>query len=182
MSGSPASSRGGISPPVTIVGTDPATVPLSVDGANGQVGNIFYAVTSVGDGLSVGSDGAVRIASASSPLTLRNQTQSVFMVTALGGIIAHLRAATEIGILLTAAAAQSKNIIELDNDDGDIIARFDKAGRLGLAVPTAPADGDVLTGECVLWFDKTNGVGNTKLMVKGKSADGTVKTATILLA
>lgn len=182
MAGSPSSSRASLTPPVTITGTDPATVPLSVDGANGQVGDVFYAVTFGGDGLEVQNDGSVRVLSASSPLELRNQTQQLLIVNPLGGIVAHLRAATEIGILLTAAAAQSRNIIELDSDAGDIIARFDKDGRLGVAVPTAPADGDVLTGEGMLWFDRTNGAGNTKLMVKGKSADGTVKTASILLA
>lgn len=46
----------------------------------------------------------------------------------------------------------------------------------------APADGTLQAGDCALWFDQTNGVGNTKLMVKGKSADGTVKTASIVLA
>lgn len=55
-------------------------------------------------------------------------------------------------------------------------------GLLIAGTHAAPADGDLIGGECVLWFDQTNGVGNTKLMLKGKSADGTVKTATILLA
>lgn len=53
---------------------------------------------------------------------------------------------------------------------------------LYLVVHAAPADGDLSAGDCYLWFDQTNGVGNTKLMVKGKSADGTVKTASIVLA
>lgn len=53
---------------------------------------------------------------------------------------------------------------------------------LMVAIHAAPADVSINAGEAWLWFDQTDGVGNTKLMVKGKSADGTVKTATILLA
>jgi len=44
----------------------------------------------------------------------------------------------------------------------------------------APADGDLLAGDCSLWFDKTNGA--AKLMLKGKTANGTVVTASIALA
>jgi len=48
-----------------------------------------------------------------------------------------------------------------------------------VAAHAAPADGDLANGECALWFDQTDGIGNTKLMAKGKSADGTVKSATV---
>lgn len=57
------------------------------------------------------------------------------------------------------------------------LARF--YGALIAALNTVPADGTLAAGECALWFDATNGVGNTKLMCKGKSLDGTVKTATV---
>jgi hypothetical protein len=55
---------------------------------------------------------------------------------------------------------------------------------IGLVILThaAPADGTLAAGECAFWFDQTDGVGNTKLMVKGKSADGTVKSGTVVLA
>lgn len=55
---------------------------------------------------------------------------------------------------------------------------------LGVAtyLNAAPADSDLSPGTCSLWLDHTDGVGNTKLMLKGKSADGTVKTASIVLA
>jgi hypothetical protein len=61
-------------------------------------------------------------------------------------------------------------------------ARVTQPGAIITAAHAAPADADLSAGECALWFDQTDGAGNTKLMVKGKSADGTVKTATILLA
>jgi hypothetical protein len=68
--------------------------------------------------------------------------------------------------------------------NGNASAGFPFRANAGLVIfaPAAPADGDIAAGECALWFDRTNGVGNTKLMVKGKSADGTVKTASIVLA
>lgn len=53
---------------------------------------------------------------------------------------------------------------------------------LAIGEHAAPADGEIDPGMCALWFDQTNGVGATKLMLKGKSADGTVKTASIVLA
>ena len=55
-------------------------------------------------------------------------------------------------------------------------------GYLLIGTNAAPADAALAAGQVALWFDSTNGVGATKLMVKGKSADGTVKTAAIVLA
>lgn len=45
---------------------------------------------------------------------------------------------------------------------------------------TAPADGDLVAGQCALWFDQTDGA--AKLMVKAKSANGTVRTGSLALA
>lgn len=44
----------------------------------------------------------------------------------------------------------------------------------------ALASGDLNSGDCSLWFDST--IGASKLMVKAKQADGTVKTAAIALS
>jgi hypothetical protein len=44
----------------------------------------------------------------------------------------------------------------------------------------APADGLLAPGDCALWFDQTDGA--AKLMVKAKTANGTVATAAIALA
>lgn len=44
----------------------------------------------------------------------------------------------------------------------------------------APADAAIAAGEAYLWFDQTNGA--SKLMVKAKQADGTVKTASVALS
>lgn len=44
----------------------------------------------------------------------------------------------------------------------------------------APADASLSAGEISFWFDKTNGA--SKLMLKAKQADGTVKTAAVALS
>ena len=65
---------------------------------------------------------------------------------------------------------------------GNTLGTIALDGTLGTLAHAAPADADLADGEARLWLDQTNGVGNTKLMVKAKSADGTVKTAAIVLA
>lgn len=45
---------------------------------------------------------------------------------------------------------------------------------------TIPADADLATNDLALWFDNTNGAG--KLMVKAKTANGTVVTGSVTLA
>lgn len=54
------------------------------------------------------------------------------------------------------------------------------AGPVGVTATAVPADADVPTGKCFWWFDSTNGA--SKVMFKGKSANGTVVTATVALA
>jgi hypothetical protein len=77
---------------------------------------------------------------------------------------------------------------------GDIYIRTDgspylyfctTAGVAGVAVwstytHAAPADASLSAGDLALWFDQTNGA--AKLMVKGKSANGTVVTAAVALS
>lgn len=63
--------------------------------------------------------------------------------------------------------------------DNAIYSRFNKAGYFMTAKTSAPADADVSTSECALWFDNTNGAG--KLMIKAKTANGTVVTGSVTL-
>jgi hypothetical protein len=53
------------------------------------------------------------------------------------------------------------------------------AGQPMIAVVAAPADGALSASQVALWFDDSNGV--SKLMIKGKSADGTVVTGSVVL-
>lgn len=54
------------------------------------------------------------------------------------------------------------------------------AGQPVIAATAAPADGDVAASQVALWFDDTDGA--AKLMIKGKSANGTVVTGEVALA
>lgn len=54
------------------------------------------------------------------------------------------------------------------------------AGPIGVTASSVPADADVPTGKVFWWFDSTNGA--AKVMFKGKSANGTVVTASVALA
>lgn len=53
-------------------------------------------------------------------------------------------------------------------------------GKFSTKAHTAPADGDIAAGECVFWFDQTNGA--AKFMIKAKQADGTVRTGQVALS
>jgi hypothetical protein len=53
-------------------------------------------------------------------------------------------------------------------------------GKFSTRAHTAPADGDIANGECVFWFDQTDGA--AKFMIKAKQADGTVKTGQVALS
>ena len=83
------------------------------------------------------------------------------------------------GLIIKAAASQSANLVELQNSSAAVLGRFNKGGYFVTALHSAPADGDLAAGELALWFDQTNGAG--KLMIKAKTADGTVATGEVAL-
>lgn len=62
----------------------------------------------------------------------------------------------------------------------EIRARITAAGHFAVRANTAPLDGDLVTGEAAFWFDSTNGA--SKLMIKAKQADGTIKSGSVNLA
>lgn len=61
-----------------------------------------------------------------------------------------------------------------------ILSQFDKNGYFMTRKVAAPADADLASSEMALWFDATNGAG--KLMIKAKTANGTVVTGSVALA
>lgn len=73
------------------------------------------------------------------------------------------------------------NALEAWDDVGNVL-RFALlvAGQPMVGVTAAPADADLAASQCALWFDDTNGA--SKLMVKAKSANGTVVTGSVALA
>jgi hypothetical protein len=70
------------------------------------------------------------------------------------------------------------NIFALDLDTATQVLAT--AYALATSRNAAPADASLAAGQAALWYDSTNGA--SKLMVKAKQADGTVKTAAIALA
>lgn len=53
-------------------------------------------------------------------------------------------------------------------------------GKFSTKAHTAPADGNIVAGECVFWFDQTDGA--AKFKMKAKTADGTVVASEVALA
>jgi hypothetical protein len=91
---------------------------------------------------------------------------------------------TDAGVRTTAVGS-GLALMEVVNANGDNVFRaITFAGSaedaLVFKINAAPADGELAAGECALWFDQTDGAG--KLMVKAKTANGTVVTAAIALA
>lgn len=66
-----------------------------------------------------------------------------------------------------------KRALELWDDVGNtLLGGTTVTGAPMIGVTAAPADGDLAAGQVSLWFDDTDGA--AKLMIKGKSANGTV--------
>lgn len=74
---------------------------------------------------------------------------------------------------------QTGNLATWSAVGGGVLSRVSVGGYLMTRVTTVPADGDLAASECALWFDDTNGAG--KLMVKAKTANGTVVTGEVAL-
>ena len=79
-----------------------------------------------------------------------------------------------------AASSQTANLTEWQTSGGTVGLAVNKANYLLIANNSAPADGDLAAGQVALWFDSTNGA--AKLMVKGKSANGTVVSGEVALS
>jgi hypothetical protein len=71
---------------------------------------------------------------------------------------------------------QNGGSIYRQNLDGTAAVQLRSDG-VWFAVHAGPADGDLNPGDCVLWFDQTDGA--AKLMVKAKTEDGTVVTGSL---
>jgi hypothetical protein len=58
-------------------------------------------------------------------------------------------------------------------------SRVTATGAVVIRATAAPGDGELTAGDMALWFDETDGAG--KLMVKAKTANGTVRTGSVNL-
>lgn len=77
-------------------------------------------------------------------------------------------------------ASQVGNIFEAQGPNAEPLSGFTANGYFFTRKTAAPADAELSAGEMALWFDASDR--GPKLMVKGKQADGSVKTASLALS
>lgn len=82
-------------------------------------------------------------------------------------------------LMVKGGASQTADLFQAQTSAGTVVLRFNKGGYFVTSLHAAPADGDLSAGDLALWFDQTDGAG--KLMVKAKTANGTVATASVAL-
>ena len=154
-------------------------------------GTLWYSVsagTALLPTLHIGSDAAGRgqfalwnAGSAYAYFGMNASGQFVIPVnTLIQGTLTLTPAIDAIPFRVTAHASQSNNLSEWLSPILDFYARINKNGYFLIAKVAAPADAEISGSELALWFDDTNGAG--KLMIKAKTANGTVVTGSVLLA
>lgn len=97
-----------------------------------------------------------------------------------GGNVITSNASAAIALALRPSGSLNASIFEVQTNGGTRLSRFDKNGFFMTAKNAAPADADINNSEAAIWFDSTNGAG--KLMIKAKTANGTVVTGNLALA
>jgi hypothetical protein len=150
-----------------IISKDVNSIPVIARGIAGQVSALFATQNSGGSTLfSVAANGVVSVGG-----VLTGATFSVNNNNATGGTVA---------ARVRAHPSQSVDILQCQNSGGTPVAGINKVGAVYTALNTVPADADIVAGQCLFWFDSTNGA--AKLMIKAKQADGTVRTGSVALA
>lgn len=90
------------------------------------------------------------------------------------------QADAQVPITARGTGAQTGDLIRAETSAGAAKLRIDPSGYIVVSLHAAPADAALNAGDLALWFDQTDGAG--KLMVKAKTANGTVATAAVALA
>ena len=83
-------------------------------------------------------------------------------------------------MIAEAAASQTGNIHEWHDSASVVHGTVSENGYFTTRKVAAPADAELSASEVAYWFDDTNGAG--KLMIKGKTANGTVVTGEVALS
>lgn len=84
-------------------------------------------------------------------------------------------AADKVSFTVKGFASQSADLFDWAKSDDTVYLRVSKNGYFINRKVAAPADAELAANEVALWLDATDGAG--KLMVKAKTANGTVATA-----
>jgi hypothetical protein len=148
-------------------------IPLAVDGDS--------SATTV-NGVHIENDGVAHTTTLRG-LYIENMTGAInnYAIVTDGGETRHKAGAAAVTPLtLQLDASQSADAFAVLASNGTTkLARIDKSGYQIISRTSAPADAALSAGEVALWFDSTNGL--SKLMVKGKSANGTVVSGSVVL-
>jgi hypothetical protein len=145
----------GPSAPVTLTAPAANQVPLTLFGAAGQTSRLLSVQDTVAGGI------------------------ALFEVRAEGGVEITSNDIARPAIFAAGAIGSTVDIVQVAAGGTTALA-VSKTGYLIVKLNAAPADAELAAGDMALWFDKTNGA--SKLMVKAKQADGTVKTGALALA
>lgn len=94
-------------------------------------------------------------------------------------IVVTPNAASSVVLAMRGLSSQSGNLQEWQDSSSGVLATVSENGYFTTRKTSAPADGELVAGECAWWFDSSNGA--AKVMFKGKSADGTVVTGSVSL-
>jgi hypothetical protein len=165
---------GTITQPLTIARPSTAAADgLNLTVAGEPNARINAGVAGSGAGPSAGLASFVMVADGTqlASLALEDQDSNGFL---------HLRSDGTVFIAPHSAAADGSTTLEVtdQNEDDRFVVFAD--GTMVISKNAATADGNLSAGQMAIWFDQTNGA--AKLMVKGKSANGTVVAGAIALA
>lgn len=84
-----------------------------------------------------------------------------------------------IPLLIGAAAGQTVDLMRVALG-ATVYAKFNKSGYFIIKKNAAPADADLAANELAIWFDNTDAL--PRVMFKGKTANGTVRSAAVAMA
>lgn len=85
----------------------------------------------------------------------------------------------DITLVARGFTAQTGNLQEWRDVSNNVLSSVSENGYFMTRKIAAPADAELSASELAIWFDSTNGAG--KLMIKGKTVDGTVVTGNVAL-
>jgi len=116
---------------------------------------------------------------------LRSTSGTIVFDAVLGKISSYLsrvtaQTATDVPVVVMAAASQTGNIHEWHDSASAVHGTVSENGYFTTRKVAAPVDAELSASEVAYWFDATDGAG--KLMIKGKTANGTVVTGEVALS
>lgn len=158
------------------------TVEFDAAGAiDSTSGAHFGTVPAAGPGFIINSDGSITLSlNGVSVFAITHETLGqVCKVSTVGGQnVIEVNPRTDViplDINSFGGVQPAIRYLGAPNFNGEFLVL--QGGAVVIGQGTAPADGELVAGQVALWFDDTDGA--AKLMLKGKQADGTVKTGSV---